>query len=51
MECENESDGEDRLSERSDHWKVSCHVWEVSSNVQGNDTADAGAKEDENERS
>jgi hypothetical protein len=44
LECESESDGEGRLSEKSDHWKESYHVPEASENAQESDIVDAGAK-------
>lgn len=43
LDCENESDEEGRGSEKSGHWKVSCHVTEANENAEASDIADAGA--------
>jgi hypothetical protein len=43
LDYENESDEEGRGTEKSGHWKVSCHVTEASENAEESDIADAGA--------
>ena len=49
LDYENESDGKDHASEKSDHLTVSCPVSEAEANANGweNDIADAGMKEGE----
>lgn len=42
-DCENENDEEGRGTEKSGHWKESCHVTEANENAEESDIADAGA--------
>ena len=48
LDCENESDGKDRASEKNGHLKVSYRVSEANENGWEDDIANARTKEDEN---